>query len=323
MVVTKNLSEYSDDYARSVGKNSLWYFNTDRTTANTNTGFEARRVLTRRVGEGGGAANAAKDVNDIIPLDRYSMFEELESKMLPPMQLQFNIELNDDAELIHKAHGAPAGRVAVNRFILWVPKMTPKDSLFNRFVESFMKPTQWNYPSEMYEVSAPTRSSGVFQISASIDNVGHVFVFLKESDRDDNDHRQAENSPYIMDTFSLPGGRTLTSCRLEYGNGIFYPETEYDTESKVRIFNDLMAYAMRKNDYNTGTQFNLPNYKSLFPLIYFNLDFQTEKMTRDPKQLIFRYMLSGNTDQNFAVHAVILYENIMKIDKIGNELVIV
>ena len=176
----------------------------------------------------------------------------------------------------------------------------------------------------MYEVSAPTRSSGFCQISASIDNVKHVFVYLKESYRDANDHRQAENSPYIMDTFSLPGGRTLTSCRLEYGNGIFYPETDYDTESKVRIFNDLMAYAMRKNDYNTGAQLNLANYNSLFPLIYFNLNFQTEKVIiRDPKQLIFRYMLSGGTNQNFPLHAVILYENIMKTDKLGKELVIV
>ena len=27
----------------------------------------------------------------------------------------------------------------------------------------------------------------------------------------------------------------------------------HDSESKVRIFNDLMAYGMRKNDYSTGT----------------------------------------------------------------------
>lgn len=40
----KNLLEYSDDYSRSVAKNSLWYMNTDNTTANTNTGFEARHV---------------------------------------------------------------------------------------------------------------------------------------------------------------------------------------------------------------------------------------------------------------------------------------
>ena len=84
-----------------------------------------------------------------------------------------------------------------------------------------------------------------------------------------------------------------------------------------------MAYAMRNNDYNTGTQLNLANYNSLFLLIYFDLSYQTEMVTRDPNQLIFRYRLSANATQNFALHAVVLYEEILKIDKIGNELVIV
>ena len=79
---------------------------------------------------------------------------------------------------------------------------------------------------------------------------------------------------------------------------------------------------MRKNDYNTGTQLNLANYNRLFPLIYFDLTHQTEKVTRDPKQLIFRYRLSANANQ-IAVHAVVLYEYIFKIDKNDNELVIV
>ena len=78
-----------------------------------------------------------------------------------------------------------------------------------------------------------------------------------------------------MDPFLLDGS-SLSNCRLEYGNGIFYPELEYDGDSKVRIFNDLMAYAMRKNDYNSGTQLNLANYDSLYPLIFFDLSFQTE-----------------------------------------------
>lgn len=80
---------------------------------------------------------------------------------------------------------------------------------------------------------------------------------------------------------------------------------------------------MRKNDYNTGTQLNLANYNSLLPLIYFDLTCQTEKVTRDPKQLIFRYRLSANADQNFAVHAVVICKEILKINKIGNELVLV
>ena len=114
---TKNLLEYSDDYSRSVAKNSLWYLDTDGTTANTNLGFQARHTLTKAANDG--ALNAGgKNINCIIPINRYSFFEELEDRMLVPMQLQFNIELNDDDELIHKAHGVDAGRVVVNRLLL-------------------------------------------------------------------------------------------------------------------------------------------------------------------------------------------------------------
>ena len=84
-----------------------------------------------------------------------------------------------------------------------------------------------------------------------------------------------------------------------------------------------MAYAMRKNDYNTGTQLNLANYNSLYPLIYFNLEYEAERITRDPKKLIFRFRLTGNANQDFTVNAVTLYEQILKIDKVGNELMIV
>ena len=112
-----------------------------------------------------------------------------------------------------------------------------------------------------------------------------------------------------MDTFALDGGATLRIFRLEYGNGTYYPEKKYDSESKVRIFNDLMAYAMRRNDYITGTQLNLSNYKTLYLLIYFNLSYQAEQVTRDPKQMIFRYTLSAN------VHAVVLYRETASIKK--------
>ena len=120
----KNLLEYSDDYSRSVAENSFWYLDTNNTTANTNTGFEPRRLQTQANNDNGGGGE--KDVNTIIPLNRYSFFEELEDKMLVPMQLQFNIELNSDDELIHKAHGADNGRIVVNIFLLWIPKLLQK-----------------------------------------------------------------------------------------------------------------------------------------------------------------------------------------------------
>ena len=100
--------------------------------------------------------------------------------MSVPMQLQFNIELNND-ELTHKANVADNGRVVVNSFLLWLLKLTPKDIIYDKLVSSFLKETQWTYMREMYEVSAPTTASGFFQISASINNVKYIFIYLKKS----------------------------------------------------------------------------------------------------------------------------------------------
>ena len=49
----KNLLEYSDDCSRSVGKNILWYLDTNNTTANNNIGFESRRLLSQAVNDDG------------------------------------------------------------------------------------------------------------------------------------------------------------------------------------------------------------------------------------------------------------------------------
>jgi len=114
----KNLLEYSDDYPRSVAKNSFCYLDTGTTAVDArNVGFASRRALTSN----------RKPVNVKIPLNRYSVFEELEGRILPPMQVVFEIELNPDAELLFGS--VDTTRVTIDRFYLWVPKILPKDSL--------------------------------------------------------------------------------------------------------------------------------------------------------------------------------------------------
>ena len=38
-----------------------------------------------------------------------------------PMQIQFNITLNEDGELIHMTIGKDAGRIVIDKFELWLP----------------------------------------------------------------------------------------------------------------------------------------------------------------------------------------------------------
>ena len=213
-----------------------------------------RRVLTQAVNNDG--TGGAKSNNEIIPLNRYNFFEKLENKMLPPMQLQIELTLNEDSELIHKAAADDDARVVVKRFYLWLPRMIPKDSLYNEFVSDFLKPTKWTYMRDLYNQSANTQAlQNMFQISPAIDNVKHVFIYLQRTDGPNNN--EDERTPYIFYTFKLNAGddnSSLSSCRLEYGNNTFHPDFEYDGDSKIRIFDDLMSYAFRKNDFNTGTQ---------------------------------------------------------------------
>ena len=313
----KNLLEYSDDYSRSVAKNSFWYLDTNDSTQNTNLGYLARKTLTQ--GRNAGPAGPGKEVNVTIPLNRYSFFETLEGKLLPPLQLKIEIELTPDAELLYGA--VDTGRLIINRFYLWVPRLEPKDSLMTKFISEFQKPSRWTNLRELYISSANTRQgSGDFRISPSIDRVKHVFVYAQRA----NNSIMTEN-PYIFDTFKLNAGNnnsSLTTCRLEYGNGTFYPEYSYESDSKSRIFSDLMNYSWKKNDYNTGTQLSVTNFSSIYLLIYFDLTYQEDRPTRDPKKLNLKYTMTvPGADVQF--HAVVLYEEDIVIDKVGDQLLIV
>ena len=120
-----------------------------------NSGFAARQALT----------HLRRSNNVTIPLNRYSFFEEVEDKLLVPMQLEINIQLQRDEELIYKSGGDNA-RVVVTGFLLWVPKLSSKDSLYDKYVSSFLKQKRWKYLREMCTESAPTQTQGFFQISS-------------------------------------------------------------------------------------------------------------------------------------------------------------
>ena len=114
-VFVKNILDFSDDYARSTARSQFWYLDTaEDTTLNNNTGIAARAALTKRGSEAGNAVgNAARIVETIIPLNRYSFFEDLQDKILPPLQMEFNVTFQDDAELVWQNDGT-ARRVSFN-----------------------------------------------------------------------------------------------------------------------------------------------------------------------------------------------------------------
>ena len=315
-VFVKNLLDFSDDYSRSTAKSQFWYLDTDATTVTgdnaTNDGIKAREKLT----------NAGKVVETIIPLNRYSFFENLEDKMLPPMQLEFQITFQNDSELIWQANNTDR-RVVIRNFELWVPTLR-FTSVGQKLVnENFLKPAKWKFLKETVHSSTAIRdASGMWQISPGVKNAKHVFVWLQRSDKANS----YAGNPYLFDTFKLNAGDAnsyLSSCRLQAGPNEFIPELDYTAEFKERILRDVSNFRYRANDYNTGTQLNIANYTTLYPLIYFDLRADKTNLTNDPQQLVFHYRLSQAAGANYTIYAVVMYEEEIVVDKVGGEIVVV
>ena len=105
-IFIKNLLEFSNDSSRSVAKKHFWYLDTDNTTVTgddaTNTGMQQRALKSQD----------GTTVQTLIPLNRYSFFENLFDKLLPPLQLEFEIVLQNDREMIFQNDGT-ARRIVV------------------------------------------------------------------------------------------------------------------------------------------------------------------------------------------------------------------
>ena len=321
-VFVKNLLDFSDDYARSTAKSQFWYLDSaDSVVLDDNSGIEKRQLLTRRIGEAGGQ-EAAKVVETIIPLNRYAFFENLEDKMLPPMQLEFEITFQSDTELIWQ-NDATETRVVVRNFELWVPTLQ-FTSIGQKLVnENFLKPAKWKFLKETIHSSTARRDAvGMWQITPGVKNAKHVFVWLQRSVKSN----AYTGNPYAFDTFKLNAADAacyLSTCRLQAGANEFIPELEYAAEFKERILRDVSNFRYRANDYNTGTQLNIANYATLYPLIYFDLRADKTNLTNDPQQLVFHYRLSQAATADYTIYAIVLNEEEMIVDKVGGEIVVV
>ena len=276
VIFIRNLLDFSDDFSRSVAKNQFWYLDSDATTVTdgnaTNVGMRARALLSH-----GGAT-----VQTIIPLNRYSFFKGLSDRLLPPMQLEFEIVLQDDREMIFQNDGT-AGRIVVRRLELWVPQLQFTGQGQTLVNENVLRPTQWKYLKEVLHSSTSRRdANGTWLITPGVKNPKHVFVFLQQT-RKQNFYTQIR---YIFDTFNIDDDNSarLATCRLQYGTS-FYPELDYDHDFKIRILNDIINFRYRKNDYNTGVQLQLANFQELYPIIYFDLRNTKESVTGDPNSI--------------------------------------
>ena len=128
----------------------------------------------------------------------------------------------------------------------------------------------------------------------------------------------------MFDTFNVANNRALESCQLEVGNGIKYPENEHAPSTQMtRVFRDVHKYSYTENEYQGGgILLNRANFSTIFSFIYFDLRNQKLEIKDGATELTFNYKLSGTTNADYTIYALVLYEKDVKLYNTTGKLLI-
>ena len=160
----------------------------------TNTGMQQRALKSQD----------GTTVQTLIPLNRYSFFENLFDKLLPPLQLEFEIVLQNDREMISQNDGT-ARRIVVRKFELLVAKLKFTGEGQKLVNENYLRRGKMKYMKEVLRRSMPMRASGgTWMISDGVKKPKHVFVFFQQTRKQNN----FRHNPYLFDTFDIDGDNT-------------------------------------------------------------------------------------------------------------------
>ena len=93
----------------------------------------------------------------------------------------------------------------------------------------------------------------------------------------------------------------------------------------MRIYRDVINCVHKQNDANTGSLLTRDKFYKLFGFLYFSLTYKSDSITADPKQIVLRYKLSSApaAGSNCKVYVKILYEEEVRTEPIGNEILII
>ena len=310
----KNLLEYSEGYSKSQATSEFFYIDTKRhaeerpAQANYNSGFAARKLL----------LNAGATANVEIPLNRYGFFESLHGELLPNSRFELKIDLETDTNLVWQA--TDNCRVVLSKFQLIFPRIVFNADGKSLYMSKYLDTRKWTYLRELVETSNPTQQgTGNFKISSAINKPRHVFVFII----DDASNNSQTHNKFLYNTFSVVNVQALNNCHLEVGNGKEYPEVHYKPSTEpTRVFRDVLKYVHGNSRFSGSTLINRSNFSTIFPFVYFDLTKQPIDVKDGMTRLTFKYTLSGGTNANYSVYALVLYEQDVEMRKTDGKLVL-
>ena len=146
-------------------------------------------------------------------MNRFGFFQSFKNQIAPNGKVDFQIQLENDNNVLFRARAAAAGRYIIEKFVLWVPKMEFNPEGRQMWLEKYLKTHTWSYLNE----SIVTTTTQLRKHPFSIRKPRLVFVWVLNNAK----MNDPEQNMFVFDTYNIPGAaaRTITSARLKLGTG--------------------------------------------------------------------------------------------------------
>ena len=317
------LLKYPDDFSNSKGLNQLWSKDTTVNAEEANTGWKVRRLYIIT------GSDPRRTFSFRIPLKHIFGFCRDYDKVVYGLKHNLTLTRNDDNDAIFRAAndaaGNPvaAGKIRLDKISWFMPHVTPADNDKMELYKIIERKEKIPVGYRMIQCDSATIPQAIsFSWRLSVKSSPEVPRFIIVGFQTDKSGDQLTN-PSIFNNVNVSNIYVML-------NSTRYPTTDYDisflSQKYSRVYGDAAEF--RSKFYNMDEMISSPNinpadFRSLYPLFFFDVSKQSEKLKYSTTDIQIKMHFSANVPANTQAYAVIISDRLINFQSDGNKFSVV
>ena len=315
------MARYSNSFNKGPGLAQGWYPDTTIAAEAGNVGFTKRRNYFVTSPDQNGYFSIP------VPLDHIAGFADDYDKVVYGMRHTFQMTrkaTDNDAIFRAAAPGAPAGKIVISKITWWMPRVAPSEptETFKLYKEIENK-LLIECPFRMRQCA----SIALPQVSSYTWNLGvrtapekprYIIIGLQTNKDDNQEHNAA-----LFDHCNV----TNMKVRL---NSTEYPGTDFNANFARNNFTGFyqgMLHFVRQyygvDRMISSTSVDALDYKNIFPLFYFDVTRQSERLNQSVVDISVQMNFSANVANGTKAYALIISDRLVKFQSDGRKMSVI
>ena len=312
--VMMGAAKFPYDYANGVGLMQCWGADTDETQLN-DKGWNKRKdyIITKSDPKG--------SFSFIVELENVFGFVEDYDKVTYGMRQKLTLVRKDDNDALHKKGVTALGRVKLSKIAWMMPRVHASDAkkfdLYRKIeskiaIDVGFRMRQCNVAEIPQNVTTFDWRLGV---RTAPEKPRHILIAFQE-DRSGNQEKNASQFDHLQ--------ATQISIVL---NDIKYPARDIHADFvKQRYIEYYKSFTDFARDYygldplTVGNFIDPISYKEKFPIFYFNISHQSERLSQGVVDIKVQMRFGKNTEQHTLAHALIISDRRIKFQSDGRKM---